>query len=75
MAPTSTRRSAMRSTPGRAGISTGNMYSTSPIPAACRPARGHRTPDEGTQQDKEPDNPNKAGIRIDLTGIGVSRPK
>ncbi|WP_373691823.1 hypothetical protein [Bradyrhizobium japonicum] len=51
------------------------MYSTSPIPAACRPARGHRTPDEGTQQDKEPDNPNKAGIRIDLTGIGVSRPK
>lgn len=39
---------------------------------AARPAS---RPDEGTQQDKEPDNPNKAGIRIDLTGIGVSRPK
>ncbi|MBR1034535.1 TraH family protein [Bradyrhizobium liaoningense] len=39
---------------------------------AARPAS---RPDEGTQRDKEPDNPNKAGIRIDLTGIGVGKPK
>lgn len=38
--------------------------------AAARPAS---SPDKGTPQ--EPDNPNKAGIRIDLTGIGVSKPK
>ncbi|MFH0302480.1 TraH family protein [Bradyrhizobium sp. 31Argb] len=39
---------------------------------AARPAS---SPDDGTQQDKKPDNPNKAGIRIDLTGIGVGKPK
>jgi TraH_2 len=39
---------------------------------AARPAS---SPDNGTQQDKKPDDPNKAGIRIDLTGIGVSKPK
>ena len=39
---------------------------------AARPAS---SPDDGTQQDKKPDDPNKAGIRIDLTGIGVSKPK
>ena len=39
---------------------------------AARPASSS---DNGTQQVKEPDNPNKAGIRIDLTGIGVSKPK
>lgn len=39
---------------------------------AARPAS---RPNDGTQQVKEPDNPNKAGIRIDLTGIGVSKPK
>ncbi|WLB24482.1 TraH family protein [Bradyrhizobium japonicum] len=39
---------------------------------AARPAKRS---DDGTQQDKEPDNPNKAGIRIDLTGIGVGKPK
>ena len=39
---------------------------------AARPAS---SPDNGTPQDKEPDDPNKAGIRIDLTGIGVSKPK
>ncbi|TAI59498.1 conjugal transfer protein TraH, partial [Bradyrhizobium sp. Leo170] len=38
-------------------------------------ARLASKPDDGTQQDKEPDNPNKAGIRIDLTGIGVGKPK
>lgn len=39
---------------------------------AARPAS---SPDDGTQQDKKPDDPNKAGIRIDLTGIGISKPK
>ena len=39
---------------------------------AARPAS---RPDDGTQQDKKQDDPNKAGIRIDLTGIGVSKPK
>jgi hypothetical protein len=39
---------------------------------AARPAS---SPDNGPPQDKEPDDPNKAGIRIDLTGIGVSKPK
>ncbi|WP_256378888.1 hypothetical protein [Bradyrhizobium sp. Ai1a-2] len=32
-------------------------------------------PDDGTGQDNKPGDPNKAGIRIDLTGIGVSKPK
>ncbi|MCC8953560.1 conjugal transfer protein TraH [Bradyrhizobium sp. Pear77] len=36
-------------------------------------ARSASGPVNGTPQ--EPDNPNKAGIRIDLTGIGVSKPK
>lgn len=31
--------------------------------------------DSGAQPAKEPDDPNKAGIRIDLTGIGVGKPK
>ena len=31
--------------------------------------------DSGAQPVKEPDDPNKAGIRIDLTGIGVGKPK
>lgn len=39
---------------------------------AARPAS---TPENGTPQDKQPDDPNKAGIRIDLTGIGVGKPK
>lgn len=39
---------------------------------AAKPAS---SPDDGTFQGKEPDNPNKAGIRIDLTGIGVGKPK
>lgn len=39
---------------------------------AGRPAS---TPDNETPQDKPPDDPNKAGIRIDLTGIGVGKPK
>lgn len=37
---------------------------------AARPASG---PENVTPQ--EPDNPNKAGIRIDLTGIGVGKLK
>ncbi|MCP3477840.1 conjugal transfer protein TraH (plasmid) [Bradyrhizobium sp. CCGUVB1N3] len=37
-----------------------------------RPASG---PDEGTQLDREQIDPNKAGIRIDLTGVGVGKPK
>ncbi len=32
-------------------------------------------PDNAAQQDKDKDNPNKAGIRIDLSGIGVGKPK
>lgn len=39
---------------------------------AARPAIA---PDKGTPQDKQPDDPNKAGIRIDLTGIGAGKPK
>ncbi|WP_314962596.1 TraH family protein [Bradyrhizobium cosmicum] len=40
---------------------------------AASPASG---PGHETQQAKEePGDPNKAGIRIDLTGIGVSKPK
>ncbi len=31
--------------------------------------------DSGAVSAKEPGDPNKAGIRIDLTGIGVSKPK
>ncbi|MGY3621971.1 hypothetical protein ACVJGD_008167 [Bradyrhizobium sp. USDA 10063] len=37
--------------------------------------RSANSPDNGTPQDKKSDDPNKAGIRIDLTGIGVSKPK
>lgn len=33
------------------------------------------TADSAEQQAKQPDDPNKAGIRIDLTGIGVGKPK
>lgn len=44
-------------------------------PADGDAARPASSPDDGTAQDKEPDNPNKAGIRIDLTGIGVGKPK
>lgn len=33
------------------------------------------SPDSGAESAKEPDDPNKAGIRIDLTGIGVGKPK
>ncbi len=33
------------------------------------------SPDNGPQQVKEPDDPNKAGIRVDLTGIGVGKPR
>lgn len=44
-------------------------------PADGDAARPASSPDDGTPQDKEPDNPNKAGIRIDLTGIGVGKPK
>ncbi|MFG1428872.1 TraH family protein [Roseixanthobacter glucoisosaccharinicivorans] len=32
-------------------------------------------PEKSTGQVKEPDDPNKAGIRIDLSGIGVGKPK
>lgn len=39
---------------------------------AAKPAS---TPDNGASQDRQPDDPNKAGIRIDLTGIGVGKPK
>ncbi|WP_027584607.1 hypothetical protein [Bradyrhizobium sp. Ai1a-2] len=57
------------------------------LPAGKRASEaGHKPPDDdaakpasrlddGTFQGKEPDNPNKAGIRIDLTGIGVGKPK
>jgi hypothetical protein len=31
--------------------------------------------DSGAQPAKEPEDPNKAGLRIDLTGIGVTKPK
>ncbi|WP_370141998.1 hypothetical protein [Bradyrhizobium yuanmingense] len=63
------------------------MSSTSPTSAACQPARGvgrwrqARGRDAAkpasirTEQDNEPADPNKVGIRIDLTGIGVSKPK
>jgi len=29
------------------------------------------SPDSGAEPVKEPDDPNKAGIRIDLAGVGV----
>lgn len=38
-------------------------------------AKSASSQENATQQDKEPDDPNKAGIRIDLTGIGVGKPK
>ncbi|WP_035696877.1 TraH family protein [Bradyrhizobium liaoningense] len=44
-------------------------------PADGDAARPASSPGNGTPQEKEPDNPNKAGIRIDLTGIGVGKPK
>ncbi|RZN15649.1 TraH family protein [Bradyrhizobium sp. Leo121] len=44
-------------------------------PADGDAARPTSRPDDGTRQDKKPDDPNRAGIRIDLTGIGVSKPK
>lgn len=33
------------------------------------------SPDNGAGRVKEPDDPNKAGIRIDLSGIGVGKPR
>ena len=44
-------------------------------PADGDAARPASRPDDGTPQGKEPNDPNKAGIRIDLTGIGVGKPK
>ncbi|MFK4485052.1 TraH family protein [Bradyrhizobium sp. USDA 336] len=44
-------------------------------PADGDAARPASSPDDGTQRDKEPGDPNKAGIRIDLSGIGVGKPK
>ncbi|UFW92249.1 conjugal transfer protein TraH (plasmid) [Bradyrhizobium barranii] len=43
--------------------------------AAAEAASPERGPADGTQRAKEPDDPNKAGTRIDLTGIGVGKPK
>ncbi|MDA9448357.1 TraH family protein [Bradyrhizobium sp. CCBAU 21360] len=59
------------SLPARKGASDAGDKPTDDDDAAKPASR----PDTGTPQDKEPDNPNKAGIRIDLTGIGVSKPK
>ncbi|WP_375791498.1 TraH family protein (plasmid) [Bradyrhizobium sp. vgs-9] len=59
------------SLPARKGASDAGDKPTDDDDAAKPASR----PDTGTSQDKEPDNPNKAGIRIDLTGIGVSKPK
>ncbi|MDA9537427.1 conjugal transfer protein TraH [Bradyrhizobium sp. CCBAU 21362] len=44
-------------------------------PADGEAAKPASSPGNETPQDKKPDNPNKAGIRIDLTGIGVGKPK
>ncbi|MGY3116169.1 hypothetical protein ACVWXQ_000104 [Bradyrhizobium sp. S3.14.4] len=44
-------------------------------PADGDAARPVSRPEDGTKQDKEPGDPNRAGIRIDLTGIGVRKPK
>lgn len=38
-------------------------------------AKSATVTDSGAHQVKEPDDPNKAGIRVDLTGIGVDKPK
>ncbi|MET4213864.1 TraH family protein [Bradyrhizobium sp. LA2.1] len=38
-------------------------------------AKSATVTDNGARQVKEPDDPNKAGIRIDLTVIGVDKPK
>lgn len=40
--------------------------------ATAEPVAGR---DSGAQSDKAPDDPNKAGIRIDLSGIGAGNPK